>query len=509
MTPKTELPMEREIIVDIFAGGGGASLGISQALGVDVDLAINHDPAALMMHRANHPNTRHECSDVWEVDPVQATRGRPVGLAWFSPDCRHHSNAKGGKPRSKKIRSLAWVVLQWAAEVRPRVIILENVPEFKDWGPLNKKGRPIKRRKGETFRLWLEQLEDLGYKVQHRLLRACDWGAPTIRRRLFVMARCDGEPIVWPAPTHGPAGELLGLKPYRTAAECIDWSKPCRSIFGRKKPLAKNTLTRIARGIDKYVIHAAEPFIVRCAHGESGRGRWGRGEHPITEPLPTVTGSKDFALISPTLVQIGYGERDGQAPRVPGLDKPLGTVVGRGKHALVEAFLLKYFGGVVGADVRKPLPTVTAIDHNAIVAAFCTKFYGTNIGSEMTEPLPTVTGGGQHIGEVFAFMVKYYGTAIGQSCRQPMHTVTGKDRMGLVIVYIRGLPYVIVDIGLRMLTPRELARAQGLDDSYILTGSLSSQVSKIGNMVPPAWPRALVAANVKLKAWSRVTTETA
>lgn len=519
----------REMIVDIFAGGGGASLGIKQALGVEVDLAINHDPEALMMHRANHPGTRHECSNVWEVDPVQATGGRPVGLAWFSPDCTHHSRAKGGKPRSKKIRSLAWVVVQWAAAVRPRVIILENVIEFASWGPLTKRGQPDKRHLGETYQLWLEQLTALGYKVQSRELRACDYGAPTIRKRLFIIARCDGEPIVWPESTHGEPGNLFGLPPYRMAAECIDWGLPCPSIFERKRPLAEATMQRIAKGVRKYVINAREPFIVRCAHGEGVDGRWGRGEHPMTEPLPTATGSKEFALVSPTMVQIRYGERDGKSPRVPGLDKPLGTVVSSGKHALVAAFLQKYFGGVVGADLRQPTPTVTAVDHNALVtahlmtnttghtgacmtdpvptltsgdqqylvASHLTKFYGTSIGSDIREPIPTITGARQHVGEVRAFLLKYYATSIGQSCRESMHTVTSKDRLTLVIV--EGQPYQIADIGLRMLTPRELARAQGFPESYILTGSKNSQVSKIGNSVPPPFTEALTKANVKLR----------
>jgi DNA (cytosine-5)-methyltransferase 1 len=489
--------MMREMIVDVFAGGGGASLGIRTALGVGPDLAINHDPDAILMHKINHPEAEHGCADVWSVDPMVATGGRPVGLAWFSPDCTHFSRAKGGKPVEKKIRSLAWVVVRWAKAVRPRVIILENVPEFRGWGPLGKNNLPDKARAGTTYNLWCNQLRGLGYKLESRELRACDYGAPTIRKRLFVIARCDGQPIVWPEPTHGPSGGLFRLKPYRTVAECIDWSIPCPSIFERKRPLAEKTLRRIARGIQKYVIDAQEPFIVRCAHGEGANGRWGRGEHSLREPLPTLTGSKDFALVSPTLIQTGYGERQGQQPRCPGLDQPLGTAVATGKHALVATFLQKYFGGVVGADVREPAPTVTAVDHNSLVVSHLTKFYGTTTGSDLREPMPTITGGGQHIGEVRAFLLKYYSTAVGQDCRKPLHTVTAKHRMGLVMV--QGCPYQIADIGLRMLSPRELARAQGFPNSYVLTGTKSNQVVKIGNSVCPPVACALVRANVKLK----------
>ncbi len=586
----------REMIVDVFAGGGGASLGIQMALGVSPDLAINHDPDALAMHAFNHPDTEHGCADVWTVDPRKATKGRPVGLAWFSPDCTHFSRAKGGQPVQKKIRSLAWVVVKWAKAVRPRIIILENVPEFREWGPLKrrrvrtdkryddgtKKGKwayyPDPDKKGMTWNLWCNQLRGLGYKLESRTLRACDYGAPTIRKRLFVIARCDGQSIVWPEPTHGETGGLFPLKPYRTAAECIDWTRPCPSIFlsreeakklNVRRPLSEKTLRRIALGINRFVLDNPKPFIVRCAHGEASASgnRWGQGSHSIDEPLPTITGSKDFALVAPTLqnlthggrsepvesplrtvtganrgekavvaatlIQTGYGEREGQAPRVPGIDKPLGTVVGTGKHALmaacltkyhglkgneargqemtdpaqtvdtsnrfalVGAFLQKYFSGVVGSDLRSPTPTVTAIDHNALVAAHLTKLYGTAVGSDAREPMPTVTGGGQHIGQVQAFLLKYYATTVGQSCKEPMHTVTSKDRLGLVTVL--GEPYLIADIGLRMLTPRELARAQGFPDTYKLTGTKTNQVSKIGNSVCPPLAAALVKANVQLR----------
>ena len=361
------------MIIDNFAGGGGASTGIEMALGRSPDVAINHDAEALCMHEANHPETIHLCESVWDVGIEETIGGRRMALGWFSPDCTHFSKAKGGKPVKKSIRGLAWIILKWAGIAKPDVIVLENVEEFQDWGPLVDE-LPCPRRKGMTFRRWKTQLQNLGYKVDQRVLRACDYGAPTIRRRLFVIARCDGKKIVWPEPTHGPKGNLF-LQPYRTAAECIDWSIPCPSIFERKRPLAEATLRRIAMGIKRYVIDAKEPFIVNLTHG-------GRLE-PLTEPLNTVTGahrgekalvtpfitkfrtgsigsrideplhtvtaggdlerpagnSHAMGLVCPTLIQVGYGERNGQAPRVPGLDKPLGTCVGSGKHALVAAFL--------------------------------------------------------------------------------------------------------------------------------------------------------------------------
>jgi len=310
-----QLPLDSDLIVDNFAGGGGASTGIEMALGRPVNIAINHDPEALGLHAVNHPMTRHYCENVFAVDPVQLCGGRRVALAWFSPDCTHHSKAKGGKPRRKEIRGLAWIVTRWARTVRPRVIVVENVQEFQDWGPLTPDGQPCKDRKGQTFNFWVEKLKRYGYQVEWRELRACDYGAPTIRKRLFLVARCDGRRVVWPEPTHGP-----GLKSYRTAAACIDWSLPCPSIFERKRPLAENTMRRIAKGIGKFVIDCPEPFIVPA----------------------------------------GYGERQGQSPRTHSLDHPMPTIVGKQKHVLVAAFLAKHFGGVTGVQADKPLPTITA-----------------------------------------------------------------------------------------------------------------------------------------------------
>lgn len=581
LTPQFILPLDQELVVDLFAGGGGASTGIEQAIGRHVDIAVNHDPEAVSLHQANHPQTRHFVSDVFEVDPHAVCGNQPVGLLWASPDCKHFSKAKGGKPRSKKIRALAWVVIKWAKAVRPRVICLENVEEFQTWGPLLKDGQPCPVRKGSTYQRWLAQLRNLGYQVETRELRACDYGAPTIRKRFFLVARCDGLPIAWPEKTHGP-----GLKPYRTAAECIDWSIPCPSIFERERPLAEATMRRIAHGIKRYVLDAAKPFIVPVTHSQ------GANVHPVSEPLRTVTtatrgelalavphvskfrrGSVGSAcdeplhtvtaggeqarpgtgnamgLVSATLVQTGYGERPGQAPRVPGLDKPLGTCVDGQKHGLVAAFLAKHYGGhetpgiacdapistvttqdhhhLVGVhlvdaahgDVSptgvkrwgkghrsavEPLPTVTAGGGNsALVTSHLTHFYTSNTrGGEgdVTKPIKTVTAGGWHAAEVRALLLKYYGTDQDPELREPLHTVTTKDRFGLVTV--QGQDYYIADIGMRMLQPRELYRAQGFPDSYIIDRgadgrplSKAAQVRMCGNSVCPPLARAIVAAN--------------
>ena len=594
------------LVIDCFAGGGGASMGIEQALGRPVDVAINHDPEAVAMHEANHPRTRHYTQDVWQVDPLQVVDGREVALAWFSPDCKHFSKAKGGKPREKGIRDLAWVVIEWARRVRPAVILLENVEEFRTWGPLDDSGQPIKAQSGETFAEWLSQLRGLGYRVETRELRACDYGAPTIRRRLFIVARCDGLPIRWPAPTHGKAGS--GLRPYRTAAECIDWSIVCPSIFERKRPLAEATLKRIANGIRRFVIEAAEPFIVTYTHQGGDRAQGvsqpfptvtgaHRGEmgvvtpfvvkpnhtadyyhamrgQPLDEPLQTitqdpgfaltspflaqtghkgangsyvndamdplrvVTSQEEHALIAPTLIQTGYGERDGQAPRVPGLDKPLGTVVGAGKHAEVVAFLAKHFGGATGVAATEPLPTIlskaaqtqvvaanivrmnhdgagkdtdavdeplrtvtTQSNKHLLMTSHLAALYGTSTGRPTDTPAPTVTAGGGHIAEVRAFLTAYYGTSTGQPLRVPLGTVTSKDTFGVVMIH--GEPYQIVDIGIRMLAPRELFKAQGFPDGYIIDrradGSpltKTAQIRLCGNSVCPDVARALVEANV-------------
>ena len=529
LTPQHVLPLHGELVIDLFAGGGGASTGIEQAIGRPVDIAVNHDPEAVSLHQANHPQTRHFVSDVFEVDPLAVCDGMPVGLLWASPDCKHFSKAKGGKPVSKKIRGLAWVVVKWAKLARPRIIHLENVEEFQTWGPLLPNGRVCPDRKGRTFRAWKRALERLGYAVEHRELRACDYGAPTIRKRLFLTARRDGQPIVWPEPTHG-----AGRKPWRTAAECIDWSIPCPSIFERERPLVEATLRRIAHGLKRFVIDAATPFIVPVTHQGANR------VHSIDEPLRTITSAKrgELALAAPTLIQTGYGERDGQAPRVPGLHKPLGTAVDGQKHALVTAFLSNHFGDRgqrPGSGMDEPVSTVTTSDHNALVAAsivkhnfgehpahavdtplhtvttqgnkhalvtsHLAKLRGTSHSAATDAPLATVSAGGTHHAEVRALLVKFYGQGgQHQSPAEPLHTVPTHDRFGLVTV--KGEHYVIADIGMRMLQPRELYRAQGFDDSYIIDRgadgralSKAAQVRMCGNSVCPPLARAVVAAN--------------
>ena len=451
----------RAMLVDLFAGGGGASLGIQWATGRSPDVAVNHNAAAIAMHEANHPDCIHLREDVFAVDPATTCSGREVRLLWASPDCTHFSRAKGGTPRDGKIRGLAWVIVDWARDVRPSVMCLENVPEFQTWGPLDEDGRPDRSRSGETFREFIQALEQLGYAVEWRVLVAADYGSPTTRKRLFLVARCDGEAIRWPAPTHGPGRS----QPWRTAAECIDWSIPCPSIFDRKKPLAPATERRIAEGLRRFVLENPNPFIVRIGHQSSDAGK----VHCADVPLSTITSKAEHILCSPCLIQTGYGERPGQAPRVLDLGAPLGTVVGGGaKHALVAAFIAKHNGGARGGAIGQaadgPLHTVTAHDTKAVVAAFLVKYYGQ---------------GGQW-------------SAVGA----PMDTVVSKARMGLVEVLIEGEPYAVVDIGMRMLQPRELARAQGLPDSYILTGSKADQIARIGNSVCPQVAEAVVAAQL-------------
>ena len=467
-----------DLVVDLFAGGGGASTGLEAALGRPVDIAVNHSPVALAVHEANHPKTVHLVTSVWEVSPRKAVGRRRVFALWASPDCTHFSVAKGGKPREQGIRSLAWVVVDWAREVRPRFIFLENVAEFRTWGPLNSEGKPDKSRMGETFEQWRGALELLGYTVDYRVLDASHYGAPTKRRRLFLVARCDGQPVRWPAPTHGP-----GLLPVRTAAQCIDWSLPCPSIFERKRPLAEKTLWRIAQGIRRFVLESSSPFIVKVNHGVDSRT--GSRIHGLDEPLTTITASsRGHALVAPTLIQTGYGERPGQRPRYLDLHQPLGTIMaggngGVGKHALVAAFLAKHYGGhtTPGSSLARPMDTITAQDHHALV---------------------TATVAGAHVAEVRAFLTAFYSQDTGQALNEPMRTITAKHRLGLVTV--EGAEYQIADIGMRMLEPHELLRAQfgRYAESYDLSAAKTkaAQVRLIGNSVPPEVAEAVVAVNV-------------
>lgn len=463
----------REIVVDNFACGGGASEGIETALGRPVDIAINHNAKALAVHMANHPRTLHLREDIRDLDPRKVGAGRPVALGWFSPDCTYHSKARGGKPfrdtdRARRVRGLAGTVVWWARDRRPRVIMLENVEEFADWGPLLENGKPDPARRGQSFRRWHRRLENLGYQVDMRELRACDYGAPTSRKRLFVIARCDGEEIVFPEASHGP---WQGALPYRTAAECIDWSIPCPSIFEPGRDLVENTLRRIARGIQRYVVDDPHPFIV-TARG-TGQSQINSTAHSIVEPLRTISaGGVHHSLVIPSLINTRNGERLGQAPRV--------------------------------RDIREPYPTVTAIgSQGAIVAAFLAKHYGDRgqrPGSRMADPVDTITAVDHH-SLVYAFLLKYYGTDQAPQIREPLHTITTKDRFALVTVH--GEQYRIADIGMRHLVPRELARATSFRDSYILDPiykgkplAKRDQIWMIGNAVPPVVAEALVRANM-------------
>ena len=540
----------REIVVDNFAGGGGASTGIEIAIGRSVDIAINHDPAAIAMHRANHPTTEHYTEDVWKVDPVEACAGRPVALAWFSPDCKHHSKAKGGKPVSKKIRGLAWVAVKWAKAVKPRVIMLENVEEFQDWGRLDEKNRPDPRYKGETFRRFVVQLEKLGYHVEYRLLRACDYGAPTIRKRFFLIARCDGQKIVWPEPTHAAPDSIevrmSSKKPWVPVSEVLDFSLPCPSIFASSeeimeqygiravRPLSENTMKRIARGLMKFVVNNPKPFIVQVNHsGDQFRGqdiddpldtitaKHGTGvvapvlmrnnENAVgsdaREPIGTITTGGHHMLIAPSMIQ--YHSEQSEDVRGQTVDKPIMTVDSSNRYGLVEPFLIQTgYGEREGQkprvlDMDKPLGTVVAQSNKfAMAAAFVTQFNNNCDGQSMDAPLNTMTAKSNHFGEVNAFLVKYYGSGDNAvSCELPAPTITAKDRMGLVTVH--GEDYKIVDIGLRMLTPRELFDAQGFPPDYIIDVDAdgkpypkSEQVARCGNAVCPPIPTALVRANL-------------
>jgi len=493
-----------EIIVDNFAGGGGASTGIEAALGRPVDIAINHDPDAIAMHTINHPHTKHYCESVWDINPREVTNGQPVGLAWFSPDCKHFSKAKGATPVNKEIRGLAWVAMRWAATVKPRIIMLENVEEFKTWGPVID-GKPCPARKGKTFASFKRQLEQLGYTVDHRNLIASDFGAPTIRKRFFLIARCDGQPIVWPRPTHGNPARLdfkkSGLKRWKTAADIIDWSIPCPSIFSRKKSLAENTLRRIARGIQRYVIDNPKPFVVRI--GQQGFGGSGM-QYETGQPLTTITTKAEHCLVTPVIVNCANSKTTGRGPNTWTTEEPTRTITASPGFAVVSTFLAKHYGGNysgAGAAIDDPLPTVTAVDHNALVTTHLLHLRNNCDARSVEQPLPTLTAGGGHVGEVRAFLIKYYGNEKeGVGLREPLHTVTAQDRFGLVTV--RGEQYQIVDIGMRMLEPHELFAAQGFPRDYIIDRDAEGnsipkykQVARCGNSVCPALSEALVRAN--------------
>ncbi len=590
------------IIVDNFAGGGGASTGIEAATGRDIDVAINHDEEAIAMHTANHPRTRHHCQSIWSIDPLDAVTidgtPQPVRLAWFSPDCTHHSNARGGKPREKGIRDLAWVVVSWVErlgpKLKPAVIKVENVEEFLTWGPLDDEGKRIPGRNGEEFAKWIAALRRHGYKVEWKVLKASRYGTPTIRKRLCLIARCDGLPIVWPEETNGPGTPA----PYRTAAECIDWSIPCPSIFltkeegraiGVKRPLADATMARIAKGIQRYVIDSAQPFIVTYYGDKPGSGFRGQS---LDEPLATQPTENRHALVVPIVsyAQQGGGNRSVENPmhticastkdqntliaahitkfhegsvghaadeplhtitsnsyiKRPGgnvplgivaatierqfgasagasIAEPLGTVMagGGGKSALVTAFLAQHntmpHGGIhAGHSAEEPMSTVTTTgSHQGVVAAHLISLKGSDRrDGPVDEPAPAITAGGLHVGEVRAFLLKYYGgesSDEGHDIDAPLGSVTTRDRFGLVMV--QGEPYQIVDIGMRMLTPRELFAAQGFPADYVIDPigpsgkplTKTAQIRMCGNSVCPPLAAALVRANYEQRVEAGIT----
>lgn len=495
----------REIIVDLFAGGGGASTGIELATGRFVNIAINHDYNAVLMHKTNHPNTVHYQTDVWDVNPPDVCHGRPVGLLWASPDCKHFSKAKGGKPRDKKVRGLAWVVLRWAGTVRPRVIILENVEEFQTWGPL-KKGKPIKKRAGETFMKFIEQLRSLGYRVEWRELVAADYGAPTTRKRFFLIARCDGQPIVWPKPTHFKDKEPM----WRSAAEIIDWNLPTYSIFASReeikekygvaavRPLADNTLRRIIRGVDKYTIRSGNPFIVFSNTG-------GSVGNPVTEPVNTIrtAGGQVFSAVN--LIQ--YHTEQTESARVNGLSEALPTIDTSNRFGLTTAHLTEYYGNGNPLDLRDPMHTVTSRDREALTAVHMAVFKGKDIGQSCESPLRTITAGGGEFAQVDSKIEKYQpGTDLGKwpEVRDLLNKYCGYSLQDdvVLLLQIRGCYWFISDISLRMLTPRELYRAMGFPESYIIDRDYkgneykkTAQVARCGNAVPPPFAQALVRAN--------------
>ncbi len=544
---KAQMNLLAEITVDNFCGGGGASTGIELALNMPVTIAINHDEDAIAMHTINHPYTEHFQESVWDVNPAEVCKGRPVALAWFSPDCKHFSKAKGGKPVDKTIRGLAWVALRWAATVKPRVIMLENVEEFQTWGPLKKdefgQYYPDPTKKGQTFRSFIRQLKAKGYEVDWKELKACDYGAPTIRKRFFLVARCDGNPIVWPIPTHGP-----GKIPYRIAAECINWSIPCPSIFDTKeeikskfgvkavRPLADNTMKRIARGIQKFVIDNPKPFIVPIGYGEregqaprvqdidkplstivssckqylvspvmSAIGQTGFTDdrsYGVNEPVRTIVSKAEQVLIAPTLIQY-HSENKNNEVRGQSIDRPILTIDAAPRYGLVSAFISKYYDGNykgAGSSLNDPLHTATSVDHNSLVTAFISRNFKSSIGHNIDEPLATSTVVNKS-SLVKAFLIKYYGCDTGQKVDNPIGTIVSRDRFGLVT--IEGTDYQIVDIGMRMLEAEELKLAQGFPVDYkidfFIDGkgySKAKQVARIGNSVPPQFAEALTRANL-------------
>lgn len=503
-----------ELIVDNFAGGGGASTGIELATGRVVDYAINHDPDAIRMHTVNHPHTIHLQASVWDVDPVKLCRGRPVGLAWFSPDCKHFSKAKGAALVDRNIRGLAWIVLRWAGTVRPRVIILENVEEFVTWGPV-RRGHPVKAHAGETFRKWKRQLTDLGYAVDHRELVAADYGAPTIRKRFVLVARCDGKPIVWPertnAPTDSPEVRAGKLLPWRSAAEIINWSLPWYSIFATKdelrerygvnavRPLADNTMRRIIRGVDKFTIRSGKPFLVMCNHGGDAH------LFQTSEPVSTITAKHTEGICTAQLIQ--YHTEQTERARANDLRGPLQTIDSSNRYGLISASLIEYYGNGNPIDLREPMRTATSHDREALCAAHVVKFKGQNIGQAPDEPLQTLTAGGGEFGTVSTVIRRYQpGEDLGYwpRARELLNRHCGYKLADdeILLLQIGGGTWYIRDILLRMLQPRELYNAMGFPPDYIIDRDAegraygkTAQVARCGNAVCPPMAEAVVRAN--------------
>jgi len=511
------------LIVDLFAGGGGASVGIEMALGRNVDIAINHDPDAILMHKTNHPATLHFQEDIFSVNPKKVTAGRKVDLLWASPDCKHFSKAKGGKPKDKNIRALPWAIVMWARQVKPSVIIAENVEEIQTWGPLDDEGIPIPAKKGETFQKFIAELKGLGYIVEWRELIAADYGTPTTRKRWYMIARCDGKKIKWPERTHAKKDSIQAqsglMEPWVPVSTVLDFTDLGKSIFGRKKPLAENTMKRIARGLEKFVFNNKEPFIVCVNHG----GNNFRGQE-IHEPLQTITAKHGYGVVTPYMVQLG--QTGFTKARNRGIDEPLSTIVSKNEHCLLTPWLIQYHsetgnGGARGQRLNDPINMVDTSNRYGLASAFLTKFYKTGTGQMVTEPLHTITTSAGHFGEVkvlmvdrqavrnefvekcnmvASFIMEYYGCGTGQSLNEPLHTVVTKDRFALVTVY--GIDYVIVDITLRMLTPRELFAAQGFPADYIIDRDhrwrmypVAKQVARCGNSVVPLMAKKIVEEN--------------
>ncbi|WP_285823940.1 DNA cytosine methyltransferase [Schaedlerella arabinosiphila] len=515
--------MKEGLIIDCFAGGGGASVGIEMALGRQVDIEINHDPDAILMHKTNHPDTMHMTEDIFKVDLQKYVKGRHVSLMWASPDCTSHSKAKGGQPRQHGLRILPWAVYKHAKSILPDVIIMENVEEIQQWGPLDNEGHPIPERKGEDYRKFITTMKSLGYLFDSRELVAADYGAPTTRKRWYAIFRRDGREIVWPEPTHSKGG-LNSLEPWEPIYKYLDLWDVGKSIFVRKKTLAENTMKRIARGLEKFVFNCPDPFIVQVNHGgDNFRGQ------SIHEPMPTITQKHGFAKVTPYIMQIGQTGFTKDRNRT--VVEPISTVVTKNEHCLISPLLIQYHSettksGVRGQQVTSPIQTIDTSNRYGLVMSYLTKFYKSGTGQGMSEPIHTITTSPGHFGTVSVlamdwkklqeagidedaaekctwvsqFVMEYYGCGTGQGLKEPIHTIVTKDRFALLTVL--GNEYVILDIFLRMLKPEELKLGQGFPKDYVIDRDyngnrypVSKQVARIGNSVVPIMAQKLVEAN--------------